>query len=83
MLESIKFALKQIIINDLKVDISLENIKDEDSLYEDGVGLDSINIVEFIVLIEERFSINIEEIDSSMFASLQSLAYFINSKIEH
>lgn len=75
--------LKEIIAYDLDANISIEDIHEDISLYEDGVGLDSIAIVNFIVLIENRFNISFEEneINGELFSSLNNLAIFINSKI--
>jgi acyl carrier protein len=75
--------LKEIIAYDLDANISIEDIHEDISLYEDGIGLDSIAIVNFIVLIENRFNISFEEneINGQLFSSLNNLAVFINTKI--
>jgi acyl carrier protein len=75
--------LKEIIAYDLDANISIEDIHEDISLYEDGIGLDSIAIVNFIVLIENRFNLEFEEneINGQLFSSLNNLAVFINAKI--
>lgn len=81
-LDSIKSKLKEIIIDDLNINLSADQIRDDISLYEDGIGLDSISIVNFIVTIEKRFDIQFgeNEISSRLFSNINSLAAFIASK---
>jgi len=83
VLDPIKSKLKEIIAYDLDVNISMDEIRDDISLYEDGVGLDSITIVNFIVLIEEKFDFKFgdNEINASLFSCLNNLAEFINARI--
>ena len=52
--EDVKSELKGIIVHDLDVNIKMEDIDDEVSLYDDGLGLDSISVINFIVLIEKK-----------------------------
>ena len=47
--------LKEIIVDELDVDQTMESIDENESLFEDGIGLDSVVIMEFIVMIEEVF----------------------------
>jgi acyl carrier protein len=79
----IKSQLREIIIKDLDANIGAKDISDEVSLYEDGIGLDSISIVHFIVQIESKFKINFdqEDINPDLFGSINNLANFINTKI--
>ncbi|MCP5045835.1 MAG: acyl carrier protein [bacterium] len=82
MSQTIVDQLKDIIVK-LDVDIKLEEIEENVSLYEDGLGLDSIAIVDLIVLIEKEFSITIEdeELGAGLFKSLHSLSDFVRKKI--
>ena len=82
-LDAVKNKLKGIIANDLDVDIKPEDIRDDVSLYEDGIGLDSITIVNLIVIIESRLHINFEgdEINARSFGSINNLAELIASKL--
>jgi acyl carrier protein len=75
--------LKKIITNELDVNIKLEEIQDDASLFEEGIGLDSIAIVEFITLIESNFKFKFtdEELSIEPFKNLQTLSHFISSKI--
>jgi len=80
--DQVKQKLKEIIVNDLEVDIAMEDIRDDISLYEDGIGLDSITLINFIVLIEKTFQFNFDEADvnNNLFSSLDSLAAYISAR---
>lgn len=79
----VKSRLKQLIAYELDTSIEIESITDEMSLYEDGVGLDSISIVNLIVLIEEKFEITLSETDltTASFKNINSLSEFVSLKI--
>jgi len=81
--EDVKSAVKDIIVNDLDANIAREDIDDAVSLYDDGLGLDSIAVINFIVLIENKFGINFEEseISSRLFSNINNLSEFVHSKI--
>ena len=81
--EEVKDRLKGFIVNDLDANISITDIGDDVSLYDDGLGLDSIAIINLIVLVEKKFDMNFEEneISASLFSNINSLASFVHSKI--
>jgi acyl carrier protein len=80
--DTIQQKLKEIIANELDVNMNIDEIDSEISLYEDGVGLDSISIVNLIVQIEEKFQIEFLESDMSAgtFSSINALAKYIQGK---
>jgi len=83
-LDDIKTALKSIISNDLDANIPVDSIKEDVSLYEDGLGLDSISIVKFVVAIEKKFQVSFgeAEITADNFSTLNSLALFLANKLQ-
>ncbi len=85
MAEHIVKQLKQIISEKLDVNLKIEEIDGDVSLFEDGLGLDSIAIVDLIVNIEKEFSIEIadDELNPGLFKSLAVLADFIAGKIKN
>lgn len=85
MADIIMNQLKEIIANKLDVNLKLDEIAENVSLYEDGLGLDSIAIVDLIVSIEKGFSISIkdEELNADLFKNLTTLADFIRDKIKN
>jgi acyl carrier protein len=77
--------LKDIIANKLDVNLAYDEIDENVSLFEDGLGLDSIAIVDLIVSIETTFSLSIEdeELNSDLFKNLNRLAEFVRSKLKN
>lgn len=79
----IKEKIKEILVNDLDANIDPASLRDDLSLYDDGLGLDSIAIINFIVLIEQKFDITFEgeEISSRLFGNISNLSEFIEVKL--
>ncbi len=77
--------LKKLISKELDVNIKQSDISSEVSLYEDGLGLDSIAIVDLIVLMEKEFSFSFEdsELNAELFKNLNTLAQFIDQKLKN
>jgi len=74
--------LKEIIVDELDVDQTMESIDENESLFEDGIGLDSVVIMEFIVMIEEvfQFKFSEDELNIESFGSLAALGNVIAKK---
>ena len=75
--------LKKMIIDTLRLeDVSVEDIDDEEPLFREGLGLDSIDALELVVAIEKNFNVIIEDEDVGRraFASIHSLARFIQEE---
>jgi len=83
MVENIVAQLKYIIAEELDVNLSPGEIDETASLFEEGVGLDSIAIMDFILLIEGRFGFEFSdtELQVELFRSLEVLADFISTKM--
>jgi acyl carrier protein len=61
-MDSLKLKLKEEIIAALNLpDIKPEDIKDNEELFGEGLGLDSIDSLELIVMIERNYGIKIED----------------------
>ncbi|MCI0599333.1 MAG: phosphopantetheine-binding protein [Beijerinckiaceae bacterium] len=77
--------LKVIIIDDLGIDATVDNLDEKRSLFEDGLGLNSLAIVDFIALIESRFGFQFSEDDLNLetFSNLTVLANIVSKRIEH
>jgi acyl carrier protein len=82
--EEVKSEMKYIIVHDLDANIRMEDIDDDMSLYDEGLGLDSISVINFIVLIEKKFGIGFEEneISSKLFSNINTLAEFVHAKLQ-
>jgi acyl carrier protein len=83
-MSDIEAELKKVIVEALKLeDISPEEIDSEESLFGDGLGLDSIDALELGVAIRKHFGIKIEAVNEEVkgyFANVRSLAQFIQSQ---
>ncbi len=76
----LKRQLKLLLVEGLKLEGTRpEDIQDAEPIFVEGLGLDSIDALELVVLVEERFGISIpdEEVGKSAFASIDALADFI------
>lgn len=82
-LDDVKLILKEIIVNDLDANIQMKDIGEDQSLYEDGIGLDSINLVNFIMLVEEKFNISFDQdqLNAATFSNIHNLATHINARL--
>jgi acyl carrier protein len=75
--------LKSKIIESLKLqDITAEQIDDDAPLFGTGLGLDSIDALELVVLLEKDYGIVIKDIEEGRpaFRSVKTLAEFIAAK---
>jgi len=78
--------LKQLIIDALDLeDLTIEDISSTDPLFNDGLGLDSIDALELGLEIRKKYGvrINAEKDDvKKIFSSVSALAIFIESTQE-
>lgn len=84
--EELKLKLKEIMIAGLRLqDVAPSGITDDQPIFVDGLGLDSIDALELVVLIEEHFGIAIpdEDVGKTAFSSINALADFICAEREH
>ncbi|MBN2235674.1 MAG: acyl carrier protein [Opitutales bacterium] len=80
MSENLQQRLKQLIVETLNLeDITPSDIGDDQALFDTGLGLDSIDVLELVVRIEKEFGIKIESSESAKQAlsSVNALAAFI------
>jgi len=81
-MEELIEKLKLQVIEQLNLeDIEPEDINAEDPLFGDGLGLDSIDALELIVLLEREYNIKIKDTSEGkkIFASLKTMAEFIQN----
>ena len=75
--------LKPRIIESLRLeDITPEEIGDDTPLFGTGLGLDSIDALELVVMLERHYGIVIKDLEEgrAMFQSVRVLAGFIQAK---
>jgi acyl carrier protein len=78
--DELKAKLKELLITGLRLqDVTPGGIDDDEPIFVEGLGLDSIDALELVVLIEEHFGIAIpdEEVGKKAFASISALAEFV------
>ena len=82
-MEELKAQIREMIVRDLKLQgVKPEEIKDDAPLFEEGLGLDSLDAVELVVLVQKHFDVQIEDMDEGQeaFRSIQTLAEFIDAR---
>lgn len=83
-MEKLERELKVLIVDALKLeDIAPEDIDSEEPLFNDGLGLDSIDALELGVALRKTYGIKIESVTDDVkqhFANVRSLASFIQSQ---
>ena len=74
-----KHELKQNIIKSLKLKVKPEDIINEDPLFNDGLGLDSIAALELLLMLEESYGIILDnpEEEKQIMYSIDTLAEFV------
>lgn len=79
----IKNELKELVVESLELDIDPNDIEDTESLFGGYLGLDSVGTLTLTTAIEDEFDLEIEDEDltAELFASVNSLAEYINEKV--
>jgi acyl carrier protein len=79
--EALKDEIKHAIVRSLRLPIAPESIEDGISLFGDGLGLDSIDVLELVLEIERTFGVAItdEETGNKVLRSVNSISEYILS----
>ena len=77
--------VKEKIISGLNLeDMGHDEIADDDALFNEGLGLDSVDAIELIVILDSEYGIKFENMSElkDIFATVQSLTNYINQNIK-
>ena len=80
---TIKEKLKTLLIEELNLeDVTPEEIEDDAPLFGEGLGLDSLDAVELVVLLEKHFGVVVKDLDEgrTAFQSINTLVAFIEER---
>lgn len=69
--------LASLIVSTLHLEMSPEDVDPTAPLFGDGLGLDSIDMLEIVLSISKKYGIDLRSEDRAAFASLRSLAAHI------
>jgi acyl carrier protein len=83
MTDEVLVRVKRIVAEDLDLDLKFEQIDETIPLFEEGLALDSVILVELISLIEKRFGIELrdEALNMETFRNLESVAAVVRQQL--
>src|SRR5436190_14695300 len=79
---TLRSEIKQLIVDRLKLEVEPASIQDDQPLFGEGLGLDSIDALELVLGVEQAFGVKIEdeEMGAQALSSVTSLAEFVIKK---
>ena len=80
--DALKIEIKEALIRSLRLPMKVDDIGDETPLFGEGLGLDSIDVLELVLELERTFGVSIEDEQTGMavLRSVDSIAAFINAR---
>ena len=81
-MDNLRTEIKQHLITHLNLeDLSVEDIKDDTPLFGNDLGLDSIDALEIIVMLDKRFGIKIDNPEDGVriFQTVNTIAEYIET----
>ena len=76
--------IKRLLVDTLHLEgLAPEGIGDDEPLFGEGLGLDSVDALELVVAIEKEFGLRIQshEVGREAFASVAALAAYVNGRL--
>ena len=81
---SLEEDIKKLIIKSMELeDISVDDIKDEEPLFNEGLGLDSIDALELGMALKKKYNLTLssdKDENSELFYSVKTLADYIRGQ---
>lgn len=84
-LVEIRQKLKTLLVDHLNLlDITAEQIQDDAPLFSGDIGLDSLDAVEIVVILQRHFGVEIKDMDvgKRVFYSINTLADYIHENTQ-
>lgn len=72
--------LKRVLIEKLMLECEPDEISEDSPLFGLGLGLDSVDALEIVVGVEQKFSVSITDGDMDAFRSINTIVDFIIAK---
>lgn len=81
-LDELKQELKELLVENLSLeDITPEEIGDDTPLFGEGIGLDSLDGVEIVVMLQRQYGLDVKDMQKGreIFQSINTLAYYVKN----
>ena len=80
--DALRGEVKELLASGLRLPVAPGDIPDDEPIFGGSLGLDSIDALELVVLVEDRFQVSIpdEEVGRRAFGSVSALVDFILSE---
>ncbi len=79
-LSEIRAKLKELLVSNLNIEgVTPTQIKDDDALFGEGLGLDSLDAVEIVVILQRHFGVEVKDMEKGreIFRSVNTLANYV------
>ena len=79
-LSEIRAKLTELLVSNLNIEgVTPGQIKDDDALFGEGLGLDSLDAVEIVVILQRHFNVEVKDMEKGreIFRSVNTLANYI------